>query len=1019
MDMVGRVLETIADGIAIEILNGHAIITGKGNELHLFTRPQNNAETEHKSMWEEQVLDTKLINKIHGIHKNHQGNVLLVYGEKEFVLLQACQNQFIEFFRASLSDWISCGCFIINPQEVVLLTAHSIILRFDYDVLEKTCSLKERISCTDKSTLYCAHLYGTTWKKLVVFSGNAFGELLIWQPSQNAADMKLPTKPKMSSLIHRIPAHNGVIFSIDYDENAERLITTSDDRAVKWWKVLLLEAMESNWEKSSLKPVASGYGHISRVFKGRIIRNDSNVYALSVGEDSYLCLWNGKGELLFKRRQQFGATIWNFAYDQQSKTVYTIGSNGNVVAYDMSCELQKETKPPNIELLLPIVNEERPKEYIAKVKFLGDHDIVGITNENRLMRLTLESQNKVADNNSSSWGLIEVAGMDFKCTVMEVYGNRIAICGYKRLMVIEWKKENYRFDKILDEHMLEGVIHGFIFFSQEDFLVGDSKGNCVLYLEAQNVRRQMKLPVCKEPWLTTALLINQGQFLMVTNRLGNLLLYKLNSAEGNYDLCDVIKHIHGNLGATQLQVVCETKHKALVRSCGHDGAIKVFSLDFEEVKLNFCYRENVPLSCVENICKEDFTHDLFLGFNDSHFVVWSRKYDVLIKLDCGGGHRCWHFRTDFNDNNISLVFIKNKRVKFHRMPLINQGLMYLPAAKRWHTAPCNTMEALKSNDATQDNIVVTAGDDIIIKIHTLTKHQELVLRKELHSHISNVRTLKLLALNSEEFLIFSGGGRAQLCIAKVNSQNFHIEELQNYTLKAKEGMMTPAATNKQNQEKYNFNPETRLMSIDIKELDNKGNYLLFIGCSDGYIRCLIFELSSLVIEQAYEYFCNRCLLQVRYIKEYDHLLTADTNGRVCIFNTNLELVQGPLHIQDGGINGISTKYNADKNTLEIFSSGDGQQIAYTVLDTTTWSKTSLSRFWHVHTSQICAAVLSTNGRYGYTCGVDQWLYKIDIHSGDVVDSFYSCVADIKGLCLLQDEICLIYGNGLQVFMFNK
>lgn len=222
-------------------------------------------------MWQEQVLNIKLTNKIHGIHQSSEG-ILLVYGEKEFVLL----HEFKEFFRASLSDWISCGAFLSDAsQQLILLTAHSIILRFVYDVAEQTCTLKERISCTDKSTLYCAHLHGSTWSDVVVFAGNAFGELLIWQPSQNAENFEVPGKPKISQLIHRIAAHNGVIFSIDYDENSKQLITTSDDRAVKWWRVEEDFVGKSNmrWQSTKLQPVASGYGHVARVFKGRIIRN--------------------------------------------------------------------------------------------------------------------------------------------------------------------------------------------------------------------------------------------------------------------------------------------------------------------------------------------------------------------------------------------------------------------------------------------------------------------------------------------------------------------------------------------------------------------------------------------------------------------------------------------------------------------------------------------------------------------------------------------------------------------------
>lgn len=221
-------------------------------------------------------LDIKLTNKIHGIKKKQQSdeNILLVYGEKEFVLL--CYNnnyEFKKFYRADLSDWISCGLWLNDPEEIVLLTAHSIILRFSYDIKNQQCKLKERVSCTDKSTLYCAHLFGKNWSELVVFAGNAFGELLIWHPKENEKNKENLQKPKVSPLIHRVAAHNGVIFSIDYDEKSQCLITTSDDRAIKWWQVEFSDV--GNWNEAKLNALASGYGHVARVFQGRIF-NEGN-----------------------------------------------------------------------------------------------------------------------------------------------------------------------------------------------------------------------------------------------------------------------------------------------------------------------------------------------------------------------------------------------------------------------------------------------------------------------------------------------------------------------------------------------------------------------------------------------------------------------------------------------------------------------------------------------------------------------------------------------------------------------
>ncbi|XP_061397956.1 tRNA (34-2'-O)-methyltransferase regulator WDR6 [Musca vetustissima] len=1014
----GQAIETLADAIAIEILNENAIVTGKGDELHLFTKTGEEIE-----QWQEQVLDIKLTNKVHGIHKNSDGS-LLVYGEKEFVLLSISSNggglEFQEFFRATLSDWISCGCFLAESNEVILLTAHSIILRLDYDVSKRSCVLAERISCSDKSTLYCAHLYGDTWQDLVVFSGNAFGELLIWQPSRNEENPGGASKPKCSALLHRISAHNGVIFSIDYDRDTQQLITTSDDRAVKWWKVKMADENGGGWLDSKLQPVASGYGHVARVFRGRIIKDGSNVYALSVGEDSYFCLWRNNGELLFKRRQQFGATIWNFIYSPSNKTIYTLGSIGNMVAYDLSYELQRLQNSSEDMHLLAEVSKDKPSEYIAKVKFLRDHHILlGITNENRIMELLYEKDAKAGVQ--GSWKELDV-GLNFKCTVMEVYGNRVAICGFKRVLLLECKEElknederHWKFEVMQDQSLLQGVIRAFVFFDSRNYLICDDKGNCELQLE--DSKRTLLLAKCKEPWLTTALLLSRGDYLLISNRLGNLLLYKLKVNGESYDLCDTLKHPHGNLGATQLQLLNEGGDSALIRSCGHDGAIKLYNINYKESNITSCSREVVQVSWIEAIIGNWYDGcDLFLGFNDNHFTVWTREYDFLLQLACGGGHRCWHFSIHPETQIISLVFIKNKRVRFYQLPLLNKGLTSLPPAKKWHIAPCNIMEILKVN---QTSIAVTAGDDNLIKIHKITP-KGLQQCQELHCHISNIRALKLHAINEEEFLIFSGGGRAQLCINRIDiKNNYHIQELLNYTVKPADQPSNSTSSSTNNKSQYNFDPETRLMSLDIKQV-NHGEYQIFIGCSDGHIRSLDVHLNPLQINTTSQYFYQKCLLQIKYLKEYDYLLAAATDGYLRFFDSELTKCLHQINHHSSGVNGLALRFEPLHKSLQILSGGDDQAITFSSLKLAEDFK-STNKFTNpsLHTAQVCAAAISADGHYGYTSGVDQMLYKIDLKTGEIVDQFHSCVADIKGVCLLDNDLCILYGCGMQLIKLSN
>ncbi|KAM7348244.1 tRNA (34-2'-O)-methyltransferase regulator WDR6 [Cochliomyia hominivorax] len=1000
---MGKVIETVADSIAIEILDKNTILTGKGNELHLFRKNVN----KENNVFETQVLDIKLTNKIHGIKKKQNAcdNILLVYGEKEFALLTFNDKwEFKEFYRTELSDWISCGLWLDDPQEVVLLTAHSIILRFSYNVIDQKCMLKERVSCTDKSTLYCAHLLGKNWNDLVVFAGNAFGELLIWQPIENEENKGELKKPKVSPLLHRVAAHNGVIFSIDYDVKSQCLITTSDDRAIKWWQVQF--KCNNNWSQSLLQPLASGYGHVARVFQGRIINDGSNIYALSVGEDSYFCLWHKNGQLLFKRRQQYGATIWNFIYDNNTQTIYTVGSIGNLVAFGLKQVLHESNETQNETLQPPALTDKNSSEYVAKVKFLNEKHLIAITNQNNLVTSRLKGDEWL------NWENVPIQ-VDFKCTVLEIYENLIAICGYKRMILLEYNESREEFLVKHNEQLLKSVIRTFVFFSPQQYLACDDQGNCMVFMDSKNNIRYLELPKCKEPWLTTALLLNKQQFMVVSNRQGNFLLYQLKSESCRYELKQIIKHPHGNLGATNLQCLEENSTMALIRSSGHDGAINVFSIDFVNAAFQICYRHVIPVSWVEHVEKWYNNLDIFLGFNDNHFVVWSKEYDFLLQLPCGGGHRCWHFIIDTQNYKISLAFIKNKKVHFHKLPLLNQELISLPMAKKWHIAPCNVMVILTQTHSTPP-IAITAGDDNIIKIHTFNVKNGLTEKMELHHHISNIRALKVLSMNKTEFLIFSGGGRAQLCVTKVNLINFHINELINYTLKQDNDKKLPNKS-------YNFDPETRLMSLDVKAV-NGSEYEIYVGCSDGFIRHLHINLKTFEITLLSQFYYGRCILQLSYIKECDYVLVAATDGLLTFYDRILKKSLHQLQHHSSGVNGLATLYEEQHQCLHILTGGDDQAVAYTKLYINDKEEFKVLNNFHkpfLHTAQVCACALSSNGLYGFTSGVDQVLNKLDLSTGEVVDSFYSCVADIKGVALVEDDICLLYGCGLQIYTFDS
>lgn len=106
---------------------------------------------------------------------------------------------------------------MLNDGSIAIMTAHSISALLTL-VNDEKLVIKEKLRCSDNSTLYCSFIHGSSWDALTFFGGTALGELLIWKKVDNIAQ-----------IIHRQFLHNGVIFCIDFN----------GDYLVRLWNVTL------------------------------------------------------------------------------------------------------------------------------------------------------------------------------------------------------------------------------------------------------------------------------------------------------------------------------------------------------------------------------------------------------------------------------------------------------------------------------------------------------------------------------------------------------------------------------------------------------------------------------------------------------------------------------------------------------------------------------------------------------------------------------------------------------------
>ncbi|KAH8361234.1 hypothetical protein KR200_007696, partial [Drosophila serrata] len=953
-------------------------------------------------------------------------DLVLIFSENEYSLILHNRgndkHRFQLVYEGETKDWINAAKFLgdhaKDKKTFVLHMAHSAVLYLEFDLNSNAdCRTLQLARCSESSILYCTRLHGECFEDLAIISGNAFGELLLWQ-TQDAIDAKAETSVKTYPLLLRLQAHNGVIFSIDFNMASQLLVTTSDDRSVKFWQITRL----GSWQGATIRPMYSCFGHSSRVMCAVIFEVGKNLtfmtlvgsslillflsggqaYVASGGEDSYVCVWSLSGDMLMKRRQHFGSPIWRLGFRAEDKTLYSTSSSGNLAAESLEDLFDKNTPAAN---MLSDIYGASTDEFIRNVKFVSDQLIVGLSSSNQLYYM------KVAQDN---WHLVDSDFPTYKRTVLEVSGDIIATCGHRRITIYRHNAEHNVFDKVFDgETGLTGTIRSFHFLSKDLYLVSDDLGKCQsLKAHDLSLDSPIELGNYREAWITAALLISE-KYLLLGDRRGHVILYL--RCNNTFSRKAALKHLHGKMGTNFFKLLRTDDDVAYVLSGGHEPLLKYLQLGLTECTMTIGQRESVPLSWVEACPRED----VILGFNDNHIVAWSRRYDVLAQLACGGGHRCWDYRLT-DDDVLAILFVKRKRVFLYLHPLYNRIAKDMAKLEliSWHSRNCNSSRLLfhEGDGNGAQPLIVSAGDDNVIKL-TKVVDDTLLHCAEVHSHVSTVRCLQAHKLsssrNSTTWLIFSVGGRSRLCINQLT-----------VSLKDNECQVTELCTHILQK---SSTVEARLMAIDIV-LEEAAKFSLYVAVADGEIRHYHWHLnkpSELHLQAAVD--IERCPLTLQWIKSKGIVLITTTSGEMYGLERTLTTKCLQLRLHMTGINTIDTCMDdRQPQRLHILSGGDDENIKYTVLDSDSMTVEYKTEFLGLHNAQVNAlSIHSSVGSnqkgetesemFAFTCGIDKQIFRIDLRRHKYKCVGHTSIADIKGM-LIDENLrrMYFYGSGFEI-----
>lgn len=747
----------------------------------------------------------------------------------------------------------------------------------------------------------------------------------------------------------------GVIFSISYSRDENIIITTSDDRSVRIWNVVSKENTQSEsldyWLSSTIESRAILFGHTARVIRSVIL--DDTI--ISIGEDALMCAWHLNGSLLNKKKVIQGGGLWCLDHNPEQNIIVTGGSNSGVILHEGFCH----SPVPECNYL------HFPDDRISakKVVLTARSNIVCITEQGYVMYYDFEIDEWSVKHEISY-------AKSYLCMAVSLCRQFVALAGIDGQ--IDIFAENCKFDPNLKHFLSQKVIDGKIlsihWVIDRCLVVCDANGAVTLW-GSQNEAcvniATFTLPQCKERWLTAAALEpNSQKCFLAGDRCGNFHLFQ----KGNPDPIETLSKIHGRMGINSIEF-----HNGKIMTTERDGSIKCFTLSKsnDSYKLKYLHQIKLPFVWVEHFV--DRQKNIICGFQQANLVVFDiNEQSNVLSVNCGGGHRSWDLTKSWQDfenkkqNIFRFVFIKNSTVQVVQSKY--QEMAFKSIVQGIHSKEINDLKIIMPTDNTGDKFyIISAGEDTSVQIASCkTEQDNLIYENQINltNHLSSIRCMCLSPINtglcdlgSQEYILYSAGGRAQICASKVilrkveNNDQIECQELGSYLLKGTdlERKKKDGGWSKLSKD---VDAETRFMSLDyfipeniVQVSDGSFDNILLAGCSDGLLRvyktivslnkCEFILLSNLEHH-------NRCILKVKcfIFKNHRIVLTMAVNGTVAFWNftefvkcydeTKISKPFKELKIHKAGINSVDVKL-LDDDQIILATGGDDNALHLNIL----------------------------------------------------------------------------------------
>ncbi|KAF3387587.1 Regulator of Ty1 transposition protein 10 [Penicillium rolfsii] len=864
---------------------------------------------------------------------------VIVWGGKSvrFIKISIDRNYGVSLAVSSAEfltpDWIMSGCAAVAGQSntAFLITANNALLMAKiedghYGQYNTTICIHQLVTSV-KCILYAADLVALSPSHVMIASGTAFGEIVVWSCFITESE---PSPPKaMGSIHHYFTGHEGSVFgvrifpnisSLNGGRSGRLLASCSDDRTIRIWDITDCETKSpmdpSAYSTDGFELRSTGYGsglgtescvvkafgHAARIWSVIACQveedNSSTLGLVSRGEDRTCVVWElswetpSSGVTEYQLREMssaqphLGRHIWAFDLCERGEEtiVYTGGADGALKSFKVRKHVFTPSQYNTPGQINPPSQKKNSDPHAPKTfDFVSPNCLIACSLRSEL-RLGHVSPMNNADvtwetlctaEDLRSFSLITGIPTQGLALIANSQG-LVKLYNHSTRSITELVNLGKRPRSILIAHEqalsdhISVLVHYYAGQAADLMTVTGWETSCP---QAEVI--SFSLP--KAPYVVTAAaLLCEGKYLLLGSELGGLAVYQtVGLGLSSKPLVDK-RRIHGHESTTCIRAVKPAAgEQEYILTCGRDG-----NYCYHELQVSQSESETVSLETLDQtssglgqdlwgIYLEDLTGDLMVyGFRSQNFVLRNetRQQDI-VSIASGGARRVWSYQPGTESSKPLLAWLEKPNLQVRRIQTDSNRAIRAGG----HGREIRTVDSLSSVKG-RGSFFATGAEDTIVRIFAASSRASegpwgsFKCLRILDKHRAGIQQV---SWSNDGRYLFTSAGQEELFV-------WGISWLPSFDICVKMVAKCP---------KSDPESEMRITSFDmveVEEFDAGKGFLFCLTLSNSTIRIFHFSLSeqfqfTLLAQGRY---MTNCLTQTKiWVKDSSvSLVTAATDG---------------------------------------------------------------------------------------------------------------------------------------------